>query len=379
MAETETVLLRRFARTKDAEAFAEIIRRHAGLVYGAALRVLADMDRAADVAQDTFLQLTKDACSVTGSLPGWLHRVATHKAIDRMRRDASRRHRETEYAAGRSHRVAQWRDVSPYVDEGLNELDSEMRDILIAHFLEGRTTRHIAAVRGISQATVSRRIEAGVANLRGVLRRRGIIVGAGALSLLLGEKAVQAAPATLMSELGKIALVGGHAAVVSTAAAGGGSAGLQAVFSGLLASVQAKAVAIVSVAVIGAGSIVTYQHITRPSSSPAPETVAAALAPPMRLATGSPAALSQAAASDGMAVPTDSRDEPNTFGQAPRMEGVGMALGMCGGSATPYTPPLKRDPNDSNDRSDEGPNGGAAGGGNPSMAGPPRADEQETP
>jgi hypothetical protein len=45
MAETEVILLTRFVRSGDAEAFAEIIRRYAGLVYGAALRVLADADR----------------------------------------------------------------------------------------------------------------------------------------------------------------------------------------------------------------------------------------------------------------------------------------------------------------------------------------------
>ncbi len=90
MAETEAILLRRFACSGDAEAFAEIIRRYAGLVYSAALRVLTDVDRASDVAQDTFLQLAKDAGNVTGSLPGWLHRVATHKAIDQVRREAAR-------------------------------------------------------------------------------------------------------------------------------------------------------------------------------------------------------------------------------------------------------------------------------------------------
>ena len=45
MSESETILLRRFAATGDPEAFSEIVRRHAGLVYGACLRVLADKDR----------------------------------------------------------------------------------------------------------------------------------------------------------------------------------------------------------------------------------------------------------------------------------------------------------------------------------------------
>jgi RNA polymerase sigma factor (sigma-70 family) len=381
MAETEAVLLRRFARTGDAEAFAEIIRRHAGLVYGAALRVLADMDRAADVAQDTFLQLTKDARGVTGSLPGWLHRVATHKAIDQMRRETARRHRETAYAAGRPRQIAEWKDISRHIDEGLNELDPEMRDILIAYFLDSQTTRHIATVRGISQATVSRRIESGVASLRGVLRRRGIIVAAGTLSLLLGEKTLQAAPASLMSELGKIAMIGGHATVVSTAAAEG-SSGFQGLISGILASAKAKAIVAASVAVVGVSSVVTYRYVARPALSPStPETVATVSAQPLHSVAGLAAPRSdesvfhpgvlqsldsavgnekmfpmRASARDlgDVAVSANPHAEPNASAETSHR---GMMDGMAvGGHVTdhaPYKPPATKDPNDSNDRSDD--------------------------
>lgn len=281
MVETETVLLQRFAGTGDAEALAEIIRRHAGLVYGVAWRILADMDRAGDVAQETFLQLTKDAAKVTGSLPGWLHRVATHKAIDSVRRDTSRRHRERQYAAQKPREATQWRDLSPYVDEGLGALDTEMRDILVAHFLEGQTTRQIAGKRGMSQATVSRRLEAGVAQLRGSLRRRGLIVSAGALSLLLGDNAVNAAPAGLMTELGKMALVGGQAAVVSASATAsvGSFSELQTVIGGALASVKAKAAVAAAAAVISVGSVATYRYATRPPAEAGPTAARMAAAP----------------------------------------------------------------------------------------------------
>ena len=204
MAETEAVLLKRFTGSGDAQALAEIIRRHAGLVYGAALRILADVDRASDVAQETFLQLTKDAASVTGSLPGWLHRVATHKAIDQMRRDASRRHRERQYAAEeRPHAAVEWKTISPYVDVGLRELEPELRKVLILHFLEGRTTREIALTQGAVPGD-------GVAADRGrgrttpgqapPTRRPG---RRGALSALLGDNAVQAAPAAAAHRIGQ--------------------------------------------------------------------------------------------------------------------------------------------------------------------------------
>jgi RNA polymerase sigma-70 factor (ECF subfamily) len=286
MAETEAVLLKRFTGNGDAQALAEIVRRHAGLVYGAALRILADVDRASDVAQETFLQLTKDAASVTGSLPGWLHRVATHKAIDQRRREASRRRREREYVAGgkQPRTATEWKEISFYVDVGLRELDPELRNVLILHFLEGRTTREIALAQGTSQATVSRRIGAGVGQLRAKLRRRGVLVAVGALSALLGDNAVQAAPLPLLTELGKMAMVGGAASVGS---AGTGS-GLYAAASGVLTAVKAKAVAVAAVAVITAGSAVTYYELTKPSSEPAATAPAESIASPEPLVFDSP-------------------------------------------------------------------------------------------
>jgi RNA polymerase sigma factor (sigma-70 family) len=266
MADTEIILLRRFAASHDAAAFGEITRRHAGLVYGAAWRVLADMDRAADVAQETFLQLTKDAGKINGSLPGWLHRVATDKAIDVRRREASRRHREAQYAEGREYETKDWKDISPYVDEGLRLLDPELRDVLVAHFLDGQTTRRIADSHGVSQATVSRRIEAGVNQLRGILRKRGIIVAVGALGLLLNENAAQGAPAVLMTELGKMALAGGTSAA-SAATAGGASSLFSTAVSSVVTGVKANAVAIAAVAVIGAGSVITYRHVAGPTQN----------------------------------------------------------------------------------------------------------------
>lgn len=265
MAETEAVLLRRFVRSGDAEAFAEIIQRYAGLVYSAALRVLADVDRASDIAQDTFLQLAKDAGNVTGSLPGWLHRVATHKAIDQIRRDATRKHREAEYMAARPQEAAEWKDISPHVDEGLNLLDPHLRSILISHFLEGRSTREIARAHGLSQATISRRIEAGVEQLRAGLRRRGVLVAAGALGLLLSENAVQAASPALLTELGKIALISGSLAVSTTAT--GAASGFGALVADVLGVVKANAVAVAvaAAAIVGVGSVITYQQVTKPA------------------------------------------------------------------------------------------------------------------
>lgn len=265
MLENEVVLLHRFAKTGDAEAFSEVVRRHAGLVYGACLRILSDRDKAADAVQDTFFQLLRNAGNITGSVPAWLHRVATRRAIDVVRRDSSIRRRETEYAANKPREVRKWQDISGYVDEGLSELDEQTQEILIQHFFEGRSMVDIAADKEVSQPTVSRRIESGVAKLRERLRKRGIIVAVATLGGLLGENVVEAAPALVLKELGKMALVGGTAAAgsgVGSAAAATG-AGAKAA-AGVLAGVKAKVVTAAVVTAVGVGGVVTYQHVTQP-------------------------------------------------------------------------------------------------------------------
>ncbi len=264
MLDKEISLLRRFANKGDSEAFSEIVRRHAGLVYGACLRVLEDKTRAADVVQETFFQLYKDAGRITGSVPNWLHSVATRKAIDVVRKDTRRRRREAKYAADKIRGAESWEDISAYIDEGLDELDDQTRQILIQRFFEGRSMADIAGGMGISQPTVSRRVESGVSKLRDTLRRRGVIVAAATLASLLAENAVEAAPALVMKELGKMALLGTTAAVSS----GGSTAA-----TGLLVGIKAKIITATAAAAIGTVGVVAYKDITQPAKEPAPPVV----------------------------------------------------------------------------------------------------------
>ncbi|MEN6423958.1 MAG: sigma-70 family RNA polymerase sigma factor [Phycisphaerales bacterium] len=208
MAENEIVLLRRFSARADADAFAELVRRYVRLVYSTSWRVLKDEGDAADVTQETFFELTRHAGDLSGSLGSWLHRVATRKSIDLIRRSSHRRRREQTYAEMQPEAVHTWHDLSGYVDEALDNLDESMRSLLLEHFLAGKTTSEIAREQGTSQATVSRRISDGLERMRGMLRRQGLLVGAAALGLMLMENTSQAVPAIVLSELSKMTMVG---------------------------------------------------------------------------------------------------------------------------------------------------------------------------
>ena len=57
-------LLRRYVESGSHEAFGELVRRHIGIVRGAALRLTRDRDRADDVTQAVFVALARDARKV---------------------------------------------------------------------------------------------------------------------------------------------------------------------------------------------------------------------------------------------------------------------------------------------------------------------------
>ena len=289
MSDYEQILLQRFTRNGDAEAFSELVRHNAGLVYGTCVRILTNRDQAADVTQDTFFQLLQNAESITGSVSSWLHGVAVKKAVDLIRRDSSRRRREVKYAMSKQVQAEKWDDISAYVDEALGQLDEQTRQILIQRFFKGVKMTEIGKQFGLSQSSISRHVDAGVLALRKKLQKRGIIVATITLATLLGESAVEAAPAAVLNELGKIAIVGGAKAAAGAA----------------VMSLKAKIVTAVAVAAVGTGTVVTY-NVTR-----TPE-------PPTRV--------SQQA--ENAATVTDS---PGGMGMGGGMMGGGTGGGMMGG------------------------------------------------
>ena len=187
--ESDRALVGRFARLGDEEAFGAIVHRHAGMVYATCRRMLGDEVEAADAAQETFLQFSKNAGRIHGSLGSWLHRVATRRAADLIRQRASRRRREETYALEAERVRPAWPSAEAAVDEALEELPPGLRELVVMHFLEGHNTTEIAAAKAMSQPTVSRRLAEGLEELRRKLRDHGEETdAAGLLALLLQSR-----------------------------------------------------------------------------------------------------------------------------------------------------------------------------------------------
>ncbi len=250
---SRAVPLQPYTGGPEADAFAAIVRLYGGMVYGTGLRITGDAHHAADVAQETFFQLLQNAGRITGSLSGWLHQVATRRAIDLVRRDSSRRRREEAYAAQAAVETDSWADISPLVDEALGELEAPSRDLIIRHFLKGERMVEIAAADGVSQPTISRRVEHALAALRERLRLKGVLVAATVLGGLLDSSAGSALPTSVMAELGKMSALSAGVA---------GAAGKTA-----LGALKIKVAAAALIALTGASGYVVYRTVNPPSPS----------------------------------------------------------------------------------------------------------------
>jgi RNA polymerase sigma-70 factor, ECF subfamily len=76
------------ARSGDGDAFAELLAEHESMVFSLAYHFFNDRDRAADIAQDVFLQLYRNLDSIDSHahLVHWLRQVTTRRCIDQLRR-----------------------------------------------------------------------------------------------------------------------------------------------------------------------------------------------------------------------------------------------------------------------------------------------------
>jgi RNA polymerase sigma factor (sigma-70 family) len=209
VAESDLGLLQRFRDEGDQDAFTEIVRRYAAAVFSTCMRILGDRARADDVSQETFFRLSQKPDSVKQSLGGWLHTAATRLSIDAVRSESSRAHREAAYERPPTSEAMQWHDVSPHVDEALAELPDEYRNLLVRHFLQGKSQCSLATELSTSPATISRRIKTAVDMLRGQLKKKGVVVAAAMLVSFLRDNSLAAAPLEMFRELGKISMLAG--------------------------------------------------------------------------------------------------------------------------------------------------------------------------
>gem|GEM_PF-559902 len=195
-------LLRTYARTGAQSAFTQIVQRHIGSVYSAALRrVGGDAALAKDVTQAVFIALARKAATAADHplLVAWLYTAVRNEATHVVRTEHRRRLRE-EHAAvlleadSASPGEPDWDRLSGVLDAAIDELDEEGRQAVLLRFMDKLSFSQMAEKLSTTEDAARMRVSRALERLRPLLQRRGIASTSAALATALTENAAGAAP-----------------------------------------------------------------------------------------------------------------------------------------------------------------------------------------
>jgi len=162
------------ARNGDAEAFAELIEDHYGLIHRTAWRWCGNRDDAEDIAQDVCVKIGAGLAGFDGrsAFSSWVYRI-TLNAVRDMQRAGQRRWRHagayaevtpTDQAADQEEAA-----TSRQLWAAVRRLPEKQRDAVLLVYAEELSHAEAAEIMGIREATVSFHVHAARKTLRGLL------------------------------------------------------------------------------------------------------------------------------------------------------------------------------------------------------------------
>jgi RNA polymerase sigma factor (sigma-70 family) len=218
---TDGELLARFLGSRDEDALAALVRRHASMVWGVCRRLLHHHD-AEDAFQATFLVLVRKATNVPKqAVANWLYGVARQTAV-RLRATAAKRGRRERQVVNMPEPTVPEvhdADLQRVVDEELSRLPDHYRGVIVLCDLEGMTRKEAARQLGIPEGSMASRLARARVMLAKRLTQRGIVLSGSVAAVLSAGSASASAPPALVASTIKAAslLAAGQAAGVVSA------------------------------------------------------------------------------------------------------------------------------------------------------------------
>jgi RNA polymerase sigma factor (sigma-70 family) len=167
------------------QRISEVVEREHSRLRNFIRRRVPDPRDAEDVLQDVFYELVEANRMLMPieHVTGWLFRVARNRITDLFRRKRPELFSDTAAVAGEDGARLQLEDLLPSPDAGpealyvrnvlldelelaIEELPAEQREVFVAHELEGRSFRAMAAETGVSVNTLLSRKHYAVRHLR---------------------------------------------------------------------------------------------------------------------------------------------------------------------------------------------------------------------
>ncbi len=185
LVDTPPVSARDAAADREA-TFARLFEEFATPIYNYALRMVGDPDRAADVAQDTFIKAYRKLDQLTdeAAAKSWIYRIATNTAIDDMRRrrftvpmggdDDPSQPERADAGPGPEAQVLGGM-VDERIQRALLALRPNHRQALLLSDVEDMSAQEIGAVMGMSYGAVRTLLCRARGQMRRALAAEGLV------------------------------------------------------------------------------------------------------------------------------------------------------------------------------------------------------------
>ncbi|MDO8209501.1 sigma-70 family RNA polymerase sigma factor [Conexibacter sp. CPCC 206217] len=162
----------------EARALEVLYDRHGGAAYSLAFRIMGDRQTAEDVTQEAFVSIWRAGGRydpTRGSVRSWVLAILRNRAIDALRRTASRAPRldydddaalESQESPERTDGEALRRERARVVRGALQELPQDQSQVLGLAYFGGFTHREIADLLEVPLGTIKGRMRLGLEKMR---------------------------------------------------------------------------------------------------------------------------------------------------------------------------------------------------------------------
>lgn len=151
------------------QEFAEAVRLHQSMVFSIAFHYVRDRALAEELAQEVFLQLHRNWCSIKSPehLVFWLRKVTSHRCIDWSRsRKAASEISLDDAAEPTALESIQDPLLSAWLERMVASLPEKQRLLIILRFQEGMEPEEIAKALGMNVSTVKSQVQRTIELLR---------------------------------------------------------------------------------------------------------------------------------------------------------------------------------------------------------------------
>jgi RNA polymerase sigma-70 factor (ECF subfamily) len=165
------------------EAFGDLVSRYQARLYNAAIRLVDQQEDAADVVQDAFLNAYQSLHTFKGDAEffTWLYRIAFNTAISLKRKKRAAVSLDAVGPDGGIEPEDQSEYIKPgaaierteeerQLQEALDRLSSEHREVLVLKDIEGMKYEDIAEILGVPIGTIRSRLHRARLELRDLLQ-----------------------------------------------------------------------------------------------------------------------------------------------------------------------------------------------------------------